>query len=212
MKNEKLETFGTNLISPTNHDQDNGILDEAYIKKLVLILEKRILKNQELRIKYHGTPEKFMSSEIDLHDALQQIRSIATVPDLYYVLVNTRGIHSILDLLSHSNTDITIEVIDLIQEITDVDILNESIEGTEVLIREFQKQKITSLLVSTLSRLNESNKEEFNAVHTILSIFENLLEIEPVLSVEMSNQGLLDWLLNRIKQKSPFDNNKQYSR
>lgn len=44
-----------------------------------------------------------------------------------------------------------------------------------------------------------------------LAIFENLLEIRPELCVEAGKQGLLTWLLKRIKVKAPFNTNKLYA-
>lgn len=42
------------------------------------------------------------------------------------------------------------------------------------------------------------------------AIFENLLEFRPELCVDAGKQGLLQWLLRRIKAKVPFDGNKLY--
>lgn len=47
------------------------ILDDTAVKKLVLNFEKKALKNREMRIKFPDQPEKFMDSEMDLHEALQ---------------------------------------------------------------------------------------------------------------------------------------------
>lgn len=47
------------------------MLDENGVKKLVLVFEKKALRNREMRIKFPDQPEKFMESEIDLHEALQ---------------------------------------------------------------------------------------------------------------------------------------------
>lgn len=42
-------------------------------------------------------------------------------------------------------------------------------------------------------------------------IFENLLEIRPELCVDAGKQGLLQWLLKRVRVKAPFDTNKLYA-
>lgn len=47
------------------------VLDEAGLKRLILLLEKRVLKNQELRIKFPDGPDKFMESEVELHQTIQ---------------------------------------------------------------------------------------------------------------------------------------------
>lgn len=106
-----------------NEEVEGEVMDEQALKKLLLVFEKKNLKNQELRIKYPDNPVKFMDSEVDLHSVLQELKGIATVPDLYPVLVHLHGIPSILELLAHPNTDIAVAVVDLLQEITDVDIL-----------------------------------------------------------------------------------------
>ena len=94
----------------------NGeLLDETKLKKMLTNFEKRILKNQELRIKFPDDPSKFMVSEVELHDAVQELRAVATVPDFYPLLVDLQCISSLLGLLSHENTDITVAVVDLLQ-------------------------------------------------------------------------------------------------
>lgn len=44
-----------------------------------------------------------------------------------------------------------------------------------------------------------------------LAIFENLLETKPELCIEAGKQGLIQWLLKRIKVKASFNNNKLYA-
>ena len=47
---------------------------------------------------------RFMESELELNDILQQMHVIATVPDQYHVLVELNTVRSLLQLLSHENT------------------------------------------------------------------------------------------------------------
>jgi hypothetical protein len=75
-----------------------------------------------------------MESEVDLNDILQEMHVIATVPDLYHILVELNAVQSLLQLLSHDNTDISIAVVDLLQELTDVDALTESDDAADILI------------------------------------------------------------------------------
>lgn len=186
-------------------------IDETGLKKMVLLFEKRNLRNQEMRIKYPDHPEKFMESEIELHGAIQELKVVATVPDLYPLLVQLNAVPSILELLAHRNTDISVSIVDLLQELTDVDIMHESLDGADVLIEAVRDQQITALLVQNLERLNETVKEESDGVHNTLSIIENLIEIRPNMCMEVATQGLMQWLLKRLKQKTPsFDANKLY--
>lgn len=193
-----------------NEAADVDILNEAGLRKLVLIFEKRVLRNQEMRIKFPENPEKFMETELELHEVLQQLHAIATVPDLYPLFVDLHAVPSLLELLAHPNTDISVTVCDLLQELTDVDILHESIEGAEVLIEALRKQQVCALLVQNLDRMDETEKEEAKGVHDTLAVFENLMEIKSEVCVEAANQGLLQWILKRLKAKLPFDANKLY--
>ena len=47
-----------------------------------------------------------METELDLNDILQEMHVIATMPDLYHLLVELNAVHSLLGLLSHENSDI----------------------------------------------------------------------------------------------------------
>lgn len=58
---------------------------------------------------------RFLESEMELHEAIQELHAIATVPDLYPLMVQLQAIPSILELLSHDNTDIAVAVVDLLQ-------------------------------------------------------------------------------------------------
>ncbi|XP_075146700.1 beta-catenin-like protein 1 [Haematobia irritans] len=193
-----------------SEDAEGEVLDEQGLKKLMLVFEKKNLKNQELRIKYSDNPVKFMDSEVELHSVIQELKAVATVPDLYPLLVELNGIPSLLELLNHPNTDIAVAIVDLLQELTDVDILGESSDGAEVLIEALRKQQVIALLVQNLERLNEQIKEEADGVHNTLSIIENLTEMNNDIVAEAAQQGLLSWILKRLKQKPPYDANKLY--
>ncbi|KXJ76861.1 hypothetical protein RP20_CCG008820 [Aedes albopictus] len=193
-----------------SEEAEGEVLDEASLKKILLLFEKRVLKNQEMRIKFPENPEKFMESEIELNDVLQELHSVATVPDLYPLLVELNGVSSLLELLSHQNTDISVAVVDLIQELTDVDILHESLDGAETLIEALRNQQAAGLLVQNLERLDETVKEEADGVHNTLAIFENLMEIKSEIAKEIAEQGLMQWILKRLRMKMPFDANKLY--
>ncbi|XP_063223527.1 beta-catenin-like protein 1 isoform X1 [Bacillus rossius redtenbacheri] len=195
--------------SSDNNDAD--VLDESALKRMILLFEKRALKNQEMRIKFPDSPEKFMESEVELHEAVQELHAVATVPDLYPVMVELAAVPSLLELLAHDNTDVAVAVVDLLQELTDVDILHESQEGADTLIDALLDQQICALLVQNLERLDESAREEAEGVHNTLSIFENLTEFRPEICADAAKQGLMQWLLRRIRLKMPFDGNKLYA-
>ncbi|XP_029477952.2 beta-catenin-like protein 1 isoform X1 [Oncorhynchus nerka] len=180
-------------------DQEGEPVDESSVKKMILTFEKRSYKNQELRIKFPDTPGRFMETELDLNDIIQEMHVIATMPDLYHLLVELNAVHSLLGLLSHENTDIAIAVVDLLQELTDIDTLHESEEGAEVLIDSLLEGQVVALLVQNMERLDEQVKEEADGVYNTLAIIENMAEFRPGLCTEAAQQGLMQWLLKRIK-------------
>ncbi|XP_025788437.1 beta-catenin-like protein 1 [Puma concolor] len=149
-------------------EEEEEPLDESSVKKMILTFEKRSYKNQELRIKFPDNPEKFMESELDLNDIIQEMHVVATMPDLYHLLVELNAVQSLLGLLGHDNTDVSIAVVDLLQELTDIDTLHESEEGAEVLIDALVDGQVVALLVQNLERLDESVKEEADGVHNTL--------------------------------------------
>ena len=184
--------------------------DDQRVKKLILSFEKKVLKNQEMRIKFPDNPEKFMESELDLNDVIIEMKSLATMPEQYHYLVELRAVHSLLTLLNHANSDIAIAVVDLMQELSDVDAMTENEEGAEVLVDALMDGQAVALIVQNMDRLDESVKEEATGVHNSLSVIENILELKPELGPTVSSQNLLPWLLKRLKLKAPFDGNKLY--
>uniref|UniRef100_A0A8C6VAP8 Beta-catenin-like protein 1 n=1 Tax=Naja naja TaxID=35670 RepID=A0A8C6VAP8_NAJNA len=146
---------------------------------------------------------RFMESELDLNDIIQEMHVVATMPDLYHLLVELNAVHSLLGLLGHDNTDILLER-------EDIDTLHESEEGAGVLIDALVDGQVVALLVQNLERLDESVKEEADGVHNTLAVIENMAEFRPEVCADAAQQGLMQWLLKRLKAKMPFDANKLY--
>lgn len=100
-------------------------LSPTHVKKMLLQFEKRINNNQLLRVKHVNNPAKFVDSEVDLDESLQKLHELASAPE-YYSLIIKNGSHvSILGLLTHDNTDICLDVIALLYELTDPDVVAE---------------------------------------------------------------------------------------
>ncbi|XP_047500332.1 beta-catenin-like protein 1 [Penaeus chinensis] len=191
-------------------EMTDGPLNESLLKKMILSFEKRVLKNQELRIKFPDDPRKFMESEVELNDAVEELHVVATVPELYPVLVELGAVKSLLSLLSHDNTDISIATVDLLQEMTELEDIQEE-EGAEALIDALLEGQVVTTLVHNLQRMDESNKSEADGVHNSLGIIENLAEVRVQVCRDAGPGGLLAWLLKRLRAKLPFDANKLYS-
>ncbi|THD28443.1 Beta catenin protein 1 [Fasciola hepatica] len=201
-------------------DEDDGIpttvgaseVDESTIRRLTLLLEKRALVNQEARTKFPDQPKRFMQSEVDLQETLEEMQILAANPSLYPVLAaQTRPISLLLGLLAHENTDISLSVIDLLHELLEPNGLTEAGPSrVNPLLDLLFNGQLIQLLMQNVSRLDETKKDEADGVHKTLGIVENLLDVRPEMNVTMSNQGLFSWLLRRIQRKPAFDRNKLY--
>jgi len=47
---------------------------------------------------------RFLESEVELNDNIQEMHIIATAPELYHIVVELNTVQSLLQLLSHDNT------------------------------------------------------------------------------------------------------------
>lgn len=187
------------------------VLDLKTLKKLVLAFERRLRDNIEARLKYPDQPDKFADSEIELHEEIQRLKTLAGGPELYPDLVNLNVIPSILGLLSHDNSDIAVDVVVLLQDLTDEDVLEDNDEPARVLVDALIENNVLELLVQNLARLSESDPDEMAAVYATLATIENLIEVKPaVAEMVCERTKLMRWLLGKIKVRE-FDSNKQYA-
>ncbi|EOD05355.1 hypothetical protein EMIHUDRAFT_448624 [Emiliania huxleyi CCMP1516] len=184
-------------------------VDENGMKAMVLAVERRINDNMALRMKYPDRPEKFMDSELELFSHLKRLHVLATAPELFPTFVRTKCVSSLLGLLMHENSDISIDVVDLLHEMADAD--GADPDDVKALADALVEHGAPAALMEHLKRLDEAVDEESRAVHQSLGIFEALLEASPELSAPLARDaGLMSWLLGRIKLR-PFHANKLYA-
>jgi beta-catenin-like protein 1 len=138
--------------------------------------------------------------------------SLAAAPELYPELVRLGAVPSLLALLAHDNADVAAEGALLLRELTDADAAAESdaaLAGAAALAEALsagadaeEPEACAGLaaLVAALGRFDETQAEEASAVHSLLNVFENLVEISPVLRDRLlaPAAGLLAWLLRRV--------------
>ncbi len=62
-KRQKFDEKILEVINNADDEDESQALDENGLKKLALLFEKRVLKNQVTRLKFQE-PEKFMESEV----------------------------------------------------------------------------------------------------------------------------------------------------
>lgn len=153
-----------------NADSLPSELDEMQMKRLLLHFERKVLKNQELRIKFAENPTKFMDSEIELFDMIQEMHVISTQPELYHIMVDLNVVPTLLGLLSHENTDIACAVVAFLQELSDLDDVQE-LDHVRVLLDALINGQVIAQLVANMERLDETVKEEAEGVYNSLGIF-----------------------------------------
>jgi len=186
-------------------------LDLKTLKKLVLSFERRLRDNIAARLKYVENPEKFADSEVDLHDDLQKLKVLAGAPELYPDLVASNTVPSIVNLLSHENSDIANDVVQLLQDLTDEDALEDNDEPARVLVDALVENNVLELLVQNMNRLSEADPDEATAIYATLTVIENLVEVKPaVAELVCERTKLLRWLLTKIKVRE-FEGIKQYA-
>ncbi len=84
-------------------------------------------ENLEMRTRYADQPEKFMDSELDLDEEVKKLMAIAGSPELYPAFVCTNTVQTLLNLLTHQNTDIVADVIGVFEDLTDADVIEDSV-------------------------------------------------------------------------------------
>eukprot|EP00316_Scyphosphaera_apsteinii_P000792 CAMPEP_0119320110 /NCGR_PEP_ID=MMETSP1333-20130426/51482_1 /TAXON_ID=418940 /ORGANISM="Scyphosphaera apsteinii, Strain RCC1455" /LENGTH=558 /DNA_ID=CAMNT_0007326739 /DNA_START=35 /DNA_END=1711 /DNA_ORIENTATION=- len=211
---EKAAVDAAELLAEAEKDLEQSQVDVAQVdvnsmKRMVLSVEKRINENMQMRMKYPDRPEKFMDSELELYQELKRLHVLATAPELFPTFVKTRCIPSLLGLLAHENSDISIDVVDLLHELTDVGEADTA--DSLALLDCLYENDVHTLLMQHMTRLNEGEEDDAAAMHATLSTIESLIELKPDVAVTVAQKGgLMKWLLNRLKPRA-FHANKLFA-
>ncbi|PGH34025.1 beta-catenin-like protein 1 [[Emmonsia] crescens] len=186
-------------------------IDSAWLRRLALNFEKRISKNAELRAKFENEPQKFMASEADLDADIKSLSILSEHPDLYKEFASLGCVGSLVSLLSHENTDIAIDAIEILGELTDEDVEAEQ-EEWDVLVTAMVDADVIALLAQNLARLDEGNDADRSGVYHVMSVLENLASQLPTAEKIGQYSDMITWLKNRIQKKEkPVTQNKQYA-
>ncbi|CZT41562.1 related to nuclear associated protein [Rhynchosporium secalis] len=186
-------------------------INSSWLRKMALNFEKKISKNAELRAKFEGDPQKFMGSEADLDADLKALSILTEHPELYGEFAKLGCVASLVGLLAHENTDIAIDAVEIISELTDEDVEAEQKQWNEI-VDAMVEADLLDLLVSNFTRFNESNESDRTGVYHALSVLENLASRVSLAETIGQDTTIMKWLLDRIpKRESPVSQNKQYS-
>ncbi|KAK7402497.1 hypothetical protein QQX98_011741 [Neonectria punicea] len=186
-------------------------IDAAWLRKTALNFEKRITKNAELRAKFEDDPQKFIGSEGDLDADIKGLSLLSQHPELYPDFVKTGCVASLVGLLAHENTDIAIDAIEIMGELTDEDVSADEAQWNS-LVDAMMDSDVLSLMVSNFSRLNEEEESDRSGIYHALGVIENLCSRPSVAERVGEDEKLLQWLLQRIRRKEDsVTQNKQYA-
>ena len=152
-----------------------------------------------------------MGSEADLDSELKTLSSLSEHPELYEEFTKLGCVSSLVSLLAHENTDVAIDAIEIISELTDEDVDAEQSQW-DVLVDAMLEADILSLLTQNLDRLDEDNESDRGGVYHTLNVLENLasqIRIAELIGLETT---IMTWIMNRLKRKEQSTSqNKQYA-
>lgn len=152
-----------------------------------------------------------MSSEADLDADVKALSILSEHSELYGEFAKLGCVSSLVSLLSHENTDIAIDAVEIINELTDEDVEAEQ-EPWDVLVDAMLEADLLNLLYENIARLNEDLESDRAGIYHVLGVLENLSSRPSIASTIGKDTKILSWLLSRIKSpESTVSQNKQYS-
>ncbi|ERF72562.1 hypothetical protein EPUS_02844 [Endocarpon pusillum Z07020] len=180
---------------------EEEVIDAAWLRRMAVGFEKRITRNAELRARFEAEPEKFMTSEADLDADIKGLSILSEHSELYAEFAKLGCVGSLVALLAHENTDIAIDAIEVLGELTDEDVEADETQW-RALVDAMLDAGVVELLTQNLGRLDEDIESDRAGVYHILAVVENLSSQESIVEdIAVGNDGLLRWLLGRIGQK-----------
>jgi beta-catenin-like protein 1 len=154
---------------------------------------------------------RFMASEADLDAEIKALSILAEHPELYSEFAKLGCVGSLVSLLAHENTDIAIDAIEVLGELTDEDVEAEESEW-KALVDAMLEADVVDLLTQNLTRLDEKNESDRSGVYHVLSVVENLSSQADLAELIGQQSNILEWLLKRVQEKEiRVGQNKQYS-
>ena len=152
-----------------------------------------------------------MGSEADLDADVKALSILSEHPELYEDFSKLGCVSSLVSLLSHENTDIAIDAIEIINELTDEDVAAEQ-EQWDSLVDGLLEADLLSLLYENINRLNEVLESDRAGIYHVLGVLENLASRPAIATTIGKETKFLTWLLSRAQRKEPIvSQNKQYS-
>jgi beta-catenin-like protein 1 len=109
-----------------------------------------------------------MVSEEELDMEIKTFSILSEHPELFEEFRKLGSLGSLVRLLAHENTDIAVDVVEVISELTDDEVEAEP-EQWNALVDGMVEESLLEILSQNLSRLNEGNDSDRNGVYHTLS-------------------------------------------
>jgi beta-catenin-like protein 1 len=153
-----------------------------------------------------------MTSEADLDAAIKGLSILSEHSELYTEFARLGCVGSLVTLLSHENTDIAIDAIEVLGELIDEDVEADETHW-RALVDAMLDADVVELLTQNLARMDEEAESDRAGVYHVLGVIENLCSQQSIAeSMGDQNAGLLKWLLARIRKKEQrVGQNMQYA-
>ncbi|KAJ8103476.1 Catenin-beta-like protein [Lipomyces tetrasporus] len=210
--------------------------DDGWVRRQIAKLNRLMHRNAQLRAKFYDKPQKFLESEEELDRAIKSLSVLTEHSKLYPSFVEHDGMKIFGDLFAHENSDIVIDAVQVLEELTDEDTQAEDVD-LKALLSGAIDAGLLDTLITNITRLDDSRRvraseekepeedqdeePERAGVFQILNVIENFTvyqETADVLFIDNSSKrqsgdtGLLPWLLQRLLVKEkPVSQNKQYA-
>ena len=154
---------------------------------------------------------RFMGSEADLDADIKALSILSEHPELYEEFAKLGCVSSLVSLLSHDNTDIAIDAIEIINELTDEDVEARQ-DQWDALVDALLDADLLNLLYENISRLNEDIESDRAGIYHVLSVLESISSRPSIAATLGEKTQLLPWLLSRIgNPETKVSQNKQYA-
>jgi beta-catenin-like protein 1 len=142
-----------------------------------------------------------MTSEADLDVDIKALSILSSHPELYAEFAKLGCVGSLVALLAHENTDIAIDAIEILGELTDEDVEADERQW-RALVDAMIDADLLELLTQNLKRLDEEVESDRAGVYYVLGVVENLCSQNAIAeNLCAKDDGLLKWLYTRIRKK-----------
>lgn len=147
--------------------------------------------------------EKFIRKlEAKLHDILVLIKeNIVSREEFLFLLNSSVTLDNLFKLLKGDNAKLILGVVGILKDITSADLLEDAVFD---LMQSMLKKHLIVLLVYTIQRMNQDDKDQYNGTYDILKIVSNCFLLGNKIVDKSSSKYLMTWLLKHLRMTKNY--------